>query len=683
MAGHVALRPRAVVLATLAGVTVLSLLVGRASTSGPIGFASFVLAVVLLVYLPGRAVVALTRLEMRPLERLTLSLVLGLAASTLVYLGTALVGLRQLFAIWPLAALVVLVRRGAGSVPFSRPRLVIGWWHVGLLAVIIVCLTPLFVLPFWSSWAEQPNGSVRTAPQFPDATLHVSIAREVAHTVPPQVPFLAQRTLGYHVGSDVTAAMLMELGLDAADVTIRFLPVLFVTTGVLAVVCFTRSWIRSPVTSLFVAALVFLGEDLSFVPGLLSGSEQVWMVQFFQLPSVFSLYTVNPALPALVVLFAALFCLQKYWSQGGGWILPAGFLLAALAAFKIFAAVHAGIALAVTAALAWARWRETSPSKVLGATALFLLPLVAYTLHVQQSSTQSVLLRPLTYVPTMLSELGLADVGPGRTVQSVFEGSPTVGGLALLALVVVPLFLIGVLGARLMAIPMVTRRLRRPPADALRLFLAAFAFVGLPLTLLTAVYSKGYPEDVLFNNSGWFFVQSKQVLWVLVAEVAWRSFARRRMAVFGLLSGILVISLPSTVQWLYVYRQQLSMAEASRAEITAVRSLSPHCRQGETVLAQGTVSSSVLALTSCRLPFVDGIGHAFGPGLTPRADLERRQADVAAFWEAWTRSELRADVLARYNVSYVLAPAGNGPRPANGRLRRTFANEALMVFEVR
>lgn len=80
-----------------------------------------------------------------------------------------------------------------------------------------------------------------------------------------------------------------------------------------------------------------------------------------------------------------------------------------------------------------------------------------------------------------------------------------------------------------------------------------------------------------------------------------------------------------------------------------------------------------------------------------RPALERREEDMASFWDAWREGEFRSDILERYAVDYVVvdrsvgdlvvdedfASAGNGEEGREAlTLVLSFENERFVVYRV-
>jgi hypothetical protein len=195
--------------------------------------------------------------------------------------------------------------------------------RVLLASLVALILVPLFFLPmYYRNMVLLPDGSMSYLDGPADPLFHLSVANELTHSVPPQVPFLAGQPLPYHYAMHLLAAMLSNVArLTTLDLMFRFLPTFFLAVTALAIFCFARIWMGSSYAALLAAFLVIVGEDFSFIPGLLLKSDEVWSYWFFHVPTIYSCYFINPILPTLAILFAGLLCLVRFYEKGGrGWL---------------------------------------------------------------------------------------------------------------------------------------------------------------------------------------------------------------------------------------------------------------------------------------------------------------------------------------------------------------------------
>jgi hypothetical protein len=661
--------PLAVVLPCLAGLSVL-----LARWTAPAASISFVLGVVLLLWLPGHLVLDLLGLRPPPLEALTLALLLGVAASSLVFWAGSVVGVPDLIWAWAaLAVVAVLVRRR------REPARLVGRFrreHAALLAVVATALLPFVLLDFaWPNLASREQDSLSFLP-LQDAVFHLAIVHELEHSVPPEVPWLAGADLSYHYEFDLLAALVSRLpGVDAVDATLRFLPALFVVTTVLATYALARRWLRSSVGAVLVAALVAFAEDFAYVPGLLLGSSAPWSVAFFQVPTVFSLYVLNSMLAAVGVLMAALLCLFAYVERPRiGWAIAFGGLTALLAELKVFTAVQLLGALALVAVFGLWKRRSTALAAPLAvATVLTALPLlVTFALTGPNPNTIGVGITPF-----------LSETLRGLSLDTLAAH----GGRAALVLVGLPLFVVGSLGLRLLAAPALLRpRLVPHVPPEQRGVVAVFTVGGLALTLATTITPEGTVGAA--DNAVWFYVGAKHTAWLFVAAslVAWwrdRPLSRQILVA----AAVVALSVPATVQFFAAvtdnpsnYLLHETPAVIDRDEDALLDALDARCTDGDVALAPVRVLVPMLALTGCRTPYFD----LFSRHLVDAGEAERRAGDVASFWQAWNEGRCRSDVVGAYSVRLVVSATGRAsPRRCGSRmLRRAFARAGLEVLEL-
>src|SRR5262249_50798688 len=157
---------------------------------------------------------------LNPLEDITLACFLGLVVSGVAYWLITYAHQGRFFFLWPLAAAAVFVclyfnktktlwlgspKPGSlspESAPVPRDRS-----GVALAGVITIGLIVLAFLPFYyANFTLREDGTMYVYP-VPDVVLHIAIANELTHTIPPQAPHFSGHALSYHYGMDVAVAM--------------------------------------------------------------------------------------------------------------------------------------------------------------------------------------------------------------------------------------------------------------------------------------------------------------------------------------------------------------------------------------------------------------------------------------------------------------------------------------------
>jgi hypothetical protein len=664
-----------------------------------VGACIFVAAVLLLAYVPGKLLLLLVKLTLKPLEDVTLSCFLGLVMSGVVYWLMTFAHQGRFYLLWPLTAAGIGVwllsgkRKSLlsnsvrpeplsqGSARRSRDRSALVLAGVLALGIFTLAFFPLYYTNF--TW--RADGMMRVYP-VSDVILHIALANELTHTVPPQAPHVSGHLLSYHYGMDVAVAMFAKAtGLNTVDLSVRFVPTLFLALVMLSIFCFSRIWLGSGYFAVLVVFLVFFGEDLSFIPGLLFGENVDWSLRYFSVPpAVIGLFFTNPILPGLGLLFAGLFCLQRYLQErSGAWLFLTALLFAALIEVKIFTAAQIMCSLGVAAVLYLVAYRNSALFKVAACTAALAAPLVWPVLLRNKSEANFVIkFEPGLYVSHAMEAIGIKD---------------RLSGWLAFATMALPIYLVGTLGLQVIGVPAILNAVFRPdPKSALRFILGLFVLIGLLMALMFSITPAGW--TFRYNPvSGTFLVQSKYVAWLFAVEVLqtlYRWAVGRGMypalATAGIMATTVVLSVPATLQHFIFWRnpdhyfgqgkpfgKQLQSYDAATLAVTDF--LTKDAQPGDVVLCGDDLLAPVFALTKCRVPF----GY-FAYVAVARSDYTRREAAVKQFWKDWPLGNVQPDLLREAGVRYIVVRKASEGLPATNPviITNVFENSEFAVFKV-
>jgi hypothetical protein len=663
-----------------------------------VGACIFVAAVLLLAYVPGKLLLLLVKLTLRPLEDVTLSCFLGLVLSGIVYWLVAFADQARFYFVWLLATAAVFV--------WCQRKIILSWPHCVRLAagyeaaaekpsdrsslvlagVVAFGITVLAYLPFYyTNLTLRSDGTMRVYP-VPDVLLHIALANELTHTVPPQAPHVSGHLLSYHYGMDVAVAMFAKAtALNTVDLSVRFVPTLFLALVMLSIFCFSRIWLASGYFAVLVVFLVFFGEDLSFIPGLLFGENVDWSLRYFSVPpAVIGLFFTNPILPGLGLLFAGLFCLQRYLQErSGAWLCLTTLLFVALIEVKIFTAAQIMCSLGVAAVLYLVAYRNSDLFKVAACTAALAAPLIWPVLLRNKSEANFVMkFEPCLYVSQAMQALGLED---------------RLSGWVAFATVALPIYLVGTLGLRVVGVPAILNGIFRPnPKSALRFILGLFVVAGLLTALMFSITPTGW--TFRYNPvSGTLLVQSKYVAWLFAVEVLqtlYRWAVGRgvycSVAAAAIIAIAIGLSVPATLQHFIFWRnpdhyfgygkpfgKQLQSYDAETLAVTDF--LMKDAQPGDVVLCGDDLLAPVLALTKCRVPF----GY-FAYAAVPRSDYTRRESAVKQFWKDWRLGQVRQELLREAGVRYIIVrkTSEDVPQMIPVFISNVFENSEFAVFKV-
>ena len=662
------------------------------------GTCLFFVAVILLAYVPGKLLLITLKRALTPLEDVTLACVLGLVLSGLVYWLMTFAHQGRFYLVWPVTAAGVCVwlhnskRRSLlsnsasletlsqGSATPSRDRSVLVLAGVLILAIIALAFLPLYYTNF--TW--QPDGTMRVYP-VPDVLFHIAIANELTHTVPPQAPLFAGHPLSYHYGMDLAVAMFARAtGLNTRDLTVRFVPTLFVGLSMLSVFCFSRNWLRSGYFAALVVFLVFFGADFSFIPGLLLNEKGDWSLRYFSAPAVVTLFFTNPILPGLGVLFSGLFCLDCYMRERSrAWLFLAALLFVALIEVKMLMAGQLMCSLALAAVVYLIIFSKADLFKIAACTAIGAIPLVCWVLLKNRSGGQIVTkFEPWLYVSHAMQTLGL-----GKWLS----------GPVAFVIVALPIYLVGCLGLRVIGVPAILTAIFRPrPEGALRFLLGIFVVIGVLIALTCSFTPAGW--TFRYNPiSSTFLVQSEYVAWIFAVEVfqTFYQWAIRRgiypaLATGGIMVTAAGLSFPATVQHFLVWRDPDHFFGAGKPfgrelltydlqTLAAMDFLQTDAHPGDVVLTADNLIAPVLGLTKCRVP----VGY-FAIGLVARSEYTHRETAEKKFWNEWRLGKVEDGLLQDANVRYVVVNKQTEGIPATipANLSKVFENSEFAVFKV-
>jgi hypothetical protein len=639
----------------------------------------YVIGLVAFFFLPGIAILGQLHLRLNAIELALLGLVLGIAASNFVYATVAWAGVPSLYLAWPVMAFAWFVI-GRSRRPRSRiSKRVALAPNIGVWLVALICVLPLSILPtFTSDFVALEDGTIQFS-QYRDGLLHVSVTNELAHSFPPQAPFLAGRPLTYHYGMELVAVVFHRfLGIAASDVCIRLLPALYLGLVVLAAYSLGWRWLGSAPIALITSLLIVLGEDFSYIPGLLLGGDGIWIADYFQVPSIYSLYLVNPLAPAIALLFSGLLCLSRGLidrRNRNTWLGVAALLFAVMGTFKIFLILHVMATLLVMALLSIRR-EQGYFSKAFLATSVACVIVVAPMLVPHERTTVIEVVPELfgTLLPSVLERLELAEFSGFRMVGEMFAvGRPSAGGVAVALFLALPLFIVGSFGVRSVGIPLMLGALcSRKSVPPIRIFLSLFVILGCAMTLLLRVTPVDFPKS--YNNSVWFFVQSKLVAWIFVGEALKRLFRRRSrsVAVAGMLTLVLV-SMPGAVNFFIRMSDVGSIRVASRDTAEVVEYLAQEAPRGAVVLpGDTTLAICLLAMAPVRVPYL----KVFIPSFVPIKDIREYERELQLFWRDWGEGDFRAVTAAKLEVDYVVALS------PHASARASFSNDTYHVYPI-
>ncbi len=507
-----------------------------------------------------------------------------------------------------------------------------------------------------------------------DSTYYAAMSGELANHIPPDAPFRAGHRLGYAYHPQLLLAMVHRFGgVPLLDLYLRYAwPAFLVITSL--TIFMTMRRIASTGVALLGICLVLFGSDLSYIAEAFRPSGGDWdriiWANNWLTPGAEQLFF-NTWTPALAVLFLGFWMLDR--CEGDRrlpWLLAAAACFGSLVQFKPFgfAAVMAGL----VAAAVFAGANRSARKRFLAmfvASLVLALPYLYGALTVYDES--QAVLRAGSGYGNVLPRRVIAHVGLEPALADMsrpFGGGAT--ATALLSIIVANvLFVVGGLGARLIALPGLWRILKGKDAGSVWRLLAWTIVAGaaFPLVVVTE------PNHQTFHT----YHTSLFLLWIVAARDVLR-WTRHSWWARGLLvAAVLIAALPSTVHYLrlkwtdplfgHINRDTFTVADRLRQEDFARTVLLHRYPQGPSFVALLAERRTVLAWAQyarASAPVAEEVDQFF----------QSADGNAAGAWST----------LIRYRVTHVVETVGRDHIHADVlcRLRPLLVTRTLKLYAV-
>jgi hypothetical protein len=611
--------------------------------------ALFLLALAAGVYLPGRWLVRALRLPLDRLEEATLALVAGMTATTTIYRLAASTGRPVLLWFWlgaaVVAAVVAAVRKRPRP-PARRFRLT----RTGpAFAAIAVLVLALLAVDNYRNGLTAPSGAVRFHMHYYDGFTRAALARELTHTVPPQMPFASGMPISYHYDMNLFISFFYKhLGLGMFDLVHRLTITFYFALVLMSAFVFLRRWGRSDRAALLGTFLLVFGSGgLGWLAGWVGGFNSFWGKIFFSFYLI-DITSINPFLPAFAVLFAGLFLLGEYFETSrAGALIGAAYFLAAISGYKMTFTVPVLAGLGGAALIAYLKRRDFRPALAAASAGVMTLPflLAAYAHNVggPPFGLKIHFLRDwIGFAMLDAKAFGLATAW-GKVVRGEAAGPLQIGLAAAAGLV----FIVGAFGLSLLALPAAVKegfRADRKSLTTLVVLALAAASIGLFFVADPVLGSQGRP---------WLVVDLLKLAGaaglLLLAKTASDWLAGKKRAVrAAAVAAILLAGFPNAVQFMYlkVTRPESRIFDGFFND--ACRFLTQKT-DPETVVLQAADLMYVCYFADRRV-VLDASPHSYLEYHLLPSQQEERRADISRFL---MDPESNAGVLAKYGVGIV------------------------------
>lgn len=614
-----------------------------------VAYLKFLAGLLFFVFIPGQALYRLSRLRLRRLEAITLSSVLGITVSTLIYKLALMLQAEVIFFGWLLVTFVYFILFLLKNPPEKNDfSFKISWLGVGFTALLLLVLIVLISDNFRNG-VMQVDGSVTVNMHYYDGFLRNAVVRELSHSVPPQMPFAAGFPISYHYGMDLFISMFYKyLNIGVLDLIHRLTLTIFFGLLLAAVFIFFRELTANDNAALLGTFLAVFGSGgLAYLASWIMGISQ-WGNLFFSF-YFFNFISINSILPALVVLCTGFFCAGRYLrTRKTAWLIFSGLLLALVLEFKIFFFGPVLGALLLTGILCWMIKRDFSVLRLFAFTAVPAVLIIwsAYLTN-QGGPSYQFKLQFVDWIIFSLRDLKLIFLmNSWGDLAHNFQFSLV--NLAL-AVPIILIFFIGSFGLSFFAVPRLIKEFFAfQKISAFRMLLLLF-IAGCTLYIF-CIYTSlgGRPRN--FTNIYVYYAA------VLILCGFWSekviSYIKRRGIVEKILlvTLVLVLSVPNSMRHIRI-KVDSPQPKNFPATFLEVADWMNKNTPKDAIIINPTYLRHACYFIDRRV-VLDNSSNSYLTWHLSTQELEKRGGDIDRFF---TEPRLNAAVLDEYRVSYVLA----------------------------
>lgn len=628
---------------------------------------AFLLFLFLILFIPGRCIMGLAGVQSRRLETLACSLVIGMLGSTTVFWCLSLLQQSWWFFFWLGGALLVwllqMAKRGAFISPCAMPR-TIGWPTQAVLGLYLLMITIFFSLGLFDTFTSHPHGGFTVSLYPDDGLFHAAIVHELKNGIPPQNPLIAGSLLNYSYFMDVLVLMVHKgTGIPVTDLLYRLFPLFWFGLLILSIFTCSRHVSGSEWTAVLCVFLVLFGGGVfNILPGLLFlRPGQLWELSFHSSTMVTMLY-VNPMIPGLSVFYTGLLCLGKSLKTGSrAWLILAGFVVGVLTEFKLF-----GTLLVIGSLLTSGLWhflqtRQVSLLKALPVVLFLSMPFLLYHGIANVDAAHIVArIRLGSFLIWSLDYWHLGWLAEELRIL-LYEFQPSVTRV-LWFFLLLPVYIGGALGIRLVILPSLFQELRPSRAsDPMKLLLLFMFAGGLFLTFVFSIIPKDLPDG--YNNGIWLHAFALHAATLLAAERIVAFLKNKRVLTQALvLSCVLLLCAPSAVQLFWRALHARPFVVVTPAEAQGLDYLSQNTPTGAVILKDPQITDP---RETFLIPGVAGRRIVLSSSYMvdyhlPAQGILQRTEQIGSFFR---EPGINGPVLDRYGVAYVWADWGKKRPP--------------------
>jgi len=532
----------------------------------------FFLTFFAFVFVPGFFLLNRLKLKLTPLEKISLSLSLGIIFITLISFIFSHLHLR--FLIFPLfifflISFLLRYRFQKKEIlkiwkPELMPSLTIGFASLIQSALMSKSGTPhQGGLAFWGV-----NGY--------DGIWHTSLISELSQYFPPQNPGFAGEALkNYHFLADLFMAQIHNFSrIPILDLYFRFLPLLLTVLLNLLIFIFVRAWSKSKKIACWAVFFTSIAGSFGYLPQLIGHGSNNWETAFWGVQPA-SAFLNPPFALSLIILMTGLFLLYHLPKKTGrSYFLMMALVFGSLIGFK----VYAGLIVLTTLFLMgiWQLLRKRDKSIIIIFFLSIILSLIIY-LPAGRATGNFMVFEPWWFIRTMVQAPDRLN-WPGLELRrQTYVLINNFISLAFLEFFTFLIFVIGNLGVRFIGFFSFAKRFFKGEFIDRFLILASLVAFVPPIFFVQ--------KAVPWNSIQFFYYFIFFFSFFAALAFNWLLEKARFLPLKLLIMIVLVAaSLPSTLKTIYWFNAPTPTTILSAEEVKALSFLKLNSKKDEIIL---------------------------------------------------------------------------------------------------
>jgi hypothetical protein len=647
---------------------------------------SFLLALLVFIFAPGFLLVSSLKLKLSSLERISLSLGLGIVFFTFISFVFAHLHLR--FLVFPVFFIIFLYFLYCFFRARKKHRFVFKLKKPDLVSSLIIGFASLIQLSLMvKSGTPYQEGLAFWGVHGYDGIWHASLISELARYFPPQNPGFAGEALkNYHFLTDLFMAQLHNFSrISILNLYFRFIPLFLTPLLNVLIFVFAQRWSKNKNVACWAVFFASIVGSFGYLPQLIGKGSNNWETAFWGVQPA-SAFLNPPFALSLIILMAGIFLLSQIPKKPKkSFFIIAALVFGILIGFKVYAGL-----IVLTTLLFLGIWRLIR-NKEKSILLIFFLSLVfslLVYLPTSSDTTGFMVFEPWWFIRTMVQAPDRLNWPALELRRQTYVLLGDFISLGLLQAFVFSIFLVGNLGIRFIGFPPFAKRAFKGSLVDRFLILASLVAFVPPIFFVQKAVPWNSIQFLYYFIFLFSFFAALSFKWLL---------KRTKFLFFKLLIIILLVSLalPSTLKTIYWFNAPTPTTLLEEGEFEGLNFLRANSKVEEIILTYPFIASiqksfkeppvpmtyynsPYVAFFTGRRVFLEDQNAATILGY----DLEGRLAQVEEFF-ATGNPLLARDFLLRNKISYLYL-VGNQDLVADKQeveLVKIFDNRKVRIFQ--